>query len=138
MRNALFGAVVAACAGAMPLSSQPANAFTLPAPAALNDAAATLGAAEKVTYYYRGGYRGYYRGGYRGYYRGGYRGYYRPYYRSYYRPYRPYYRPYYRSYYRPYYRPYYRAYWGPRPYWGGGYGWRGYGGPYFGVGFRAW
>src|SRR5262245_23212894 len=149
MRNALFGASVAAFLAGMLPASKPAQALTLPAAAGLNAAADALSVTENVFYgwgyrrpYYGYGYRPwrpYYGYGYsrpwRPYY--GYRGW-RPYY-SYYRPWRPYY-----SFYRPYYRSYwfgpgvywggprlYRAYWGPRywggyrPYWGGGWGWRG-------------
>jgi hypothetical protein len=111
MRSTLFGAFVAACLAAMPLSSTPAHAMALPAPAALNDAADALNVTEKVYYGYGYGYGN--------------------------RPWRPYYgygygyRPYYGYGYRPnygYYRPFYRPvvygprffYGGYRPYWGWG------------------
>jgi hypothetical protein len=119
MRSTLFGAFVAACLAAMPLSSTPAHAMALPAPAALNDAADALNVTEKVGYGYGYGYgfrpwRSYYRP-------------WRPYYGYGYRPWRPYYgygygygyRPYYgygalsswpSYYHRPYYSSYYPAY----------------------------
>ena len=129
MRSTLFGAFVAACLGAMPLSSTPAHALPLPAPAALNDAADALNVTEKVGYGYGYGVRPW-----RSYYRP-----WRPYYGYGYRPWRPYYgygygygyRPYYGYGYRPnygYFRPFYRPvvygprffYGGYRPYWGWG------------------
>jgi hypothetical protein len=134
MRTALFGALVAACLAATPLTSKPANALALTAPAGMAAAADALSETQKVTYGYGWGYRPW-----RPYYRPIYYGYrpWRPYYRpAYYghRPWRPYYRPVYYGY-RPYYRP---AYYGYRP-------WRPYYRPAFvgprfygGWGYRRW
>ena len=79
MRTALFGILAATCLAATPLTSQPANALTLPSVAGMITAADEVSIAPQTVYY---GY--------------GY-GYYRPwrpaYYGGYYRPWRPYYRP---------------------------------------------
>jgi hypothetical protein len=91
------------------LTSAPARAVPISAPAGLKAASAEIHLTENVRYYRHYRYRPYYRRYYRPYY-------YRPY-RPYYYGYGPYYRPYY---YRPY---YYRPYWGygyyPRPYYFG-------------------
>ena len=107
MRTALFGTLVAACLvtislAAMPLTSKPANALALTAPAGMAAAADALSETQKVTYGYGWGYR-------RPYYRPAYYGYYRPYYRPAFYGYRPWW---------PYFRP---AYIGPRFYGGWGY-----------------
>jgi hypothetical protein len=72
MRTALFGTLLAVCLAATPLTSKPANALALTAPAGMAAAADALSETQKV-YYGRGGY---------------------------YRPWRPYYRPVY-GFYRP-------------------------------------
>ena len=128
MRTALFGTLVAAglvtiSLAAMLLTSKPANALALTAPAGMAAAADALSETQKITYGYGWGYRPwrpYYRPAYYGYYRP-WRPYYRPIYYGY-RPWRPYYG-YYRPYYRPaYYRPYFQpAFVGPRFYGGWGY-----------------
>jgi hypothetical protein len=100
MRKGVLTACAALSLAAALLSSSPARAMAIPAPAGLDGAVKAIDVMEQTTYYGPYGRR-----------------YYRPYaYRPYYRPYayRPYYRPYaYRPYaydqsyyYRPIYRPY--------------------------------
>ena len=70
MRTALFGTLVAACLAAVPLTSKPANALALTAPAVMAAAADALSETQKVTYGYGWGYRPwrpYYRPAYYGY-----------------------------------------------------------------------
>jgi hypothetical protein len=86
MRTALFGALVAACLAATPLTSKPANALALTVPAGMAAAADALSETQKVTYGYGWGYRPW-----RPYYRPAYYGF-RPYY-GYHRPWRPHFRP---------------------------------------------
>jgi hypothetical protein len=116
MRNALFGALLAALLAAAPLASNPAHALALSAPARMSAAIDETSVAPQVVQYYYGGYYRPWRAYRYGYYRPWrpYYGYYRPWrpYYGYYRPWRPYY-----GYYRPYYRPVYYGYYRPwRPY----------------------